>query len=312
MNRWTFISFLLTACSQRTAAETHPVPSVPAPAPVATPSAPVEEVSAPIPEEEPEKLLTEYRTWFKAGPKADGRVHNIMLGAERLNNLLIPPGDTFSFNLAVGPRTEEGGFEDAPTLFMGEIFPGIGGGMCQVSSTLYAALLFTGIETKERRPHSRPSTYISPGFDATVSYPASCLEKDDPRVCYDLKFTNSLDFYLHIKTEVSPEVDKEEGGVTVQKRSLTVSLFGTGEVPKVTTRWGVWNTQPFKKRYRRVHYWHNARKRLKQAGVPGVEGARYLTLTYPDGHTEERKITSRYQPVPEVWEVGLEWKEETP
>jgi hypothetical protein len=239
----------------------------------------------------------------------DGRVQNILLASSKINDTLIGPGEEFSFNEKVGARTEDSGFKNAPTLFMGEIFPGIGGGTCQVSSTLYATMILTGIEASERRPHSRPSNYISPGFDATVSYPAECLEKSDPTICYDLRFWNPYEFPLHIKTEIGPEMsEKEKQELFDPKRSLKISIFGMGETPKVTTKWASWKTSPFKKRYRRVHYWRDGRMRLKQAGVLGNEGALHVKLTYADGYTVDRKIHSRYQPVSEVWEVGMAWE----
>lgn len=300
--RYWFGLFLLVGCTAP--AETKPIP-------VASVSAVVRDVtpvpsvsSAPEPEEPVQKLLVAYTTKFKADEKAANRAANIELVAGRFEgDVKLEPGEEFSFNKLVGPRSEAAGFKNAPTIFMGEVFEGIGGGTCQVSSTLYAAALHAGLTIVERRPHSRPSTYIDPGLDATVSYPVECETKNDPTACYDLRFKNPYDFPLYLRVNVSLSYDADD------KRSVTASIFGNGEIPKVTTRWASWNTPPFEKRTRRVSYWKNDRRRLKQAGHVGLEGARYLTLTYPDGHVEKREVVSRYQPQPEVWEVGMEWKD---
>lgn len=303
MKTWPLV-LLLAGCTQ------PPVESKPSPPPEPVPTAaevPVVSSAAPEPEEHVEKLLVDYTTKFKADAKAENRVQNILLVASKFEgDIKLGPGEEFSFNKLVGPRTDEAGFKNAPAIFMGEVFEGIGGGTCQVSSTLYAAVLLAGMGVIERRPHSRPSTYIDPGLDATVSYPSECETRHDPAVCYDLKFKNPYDFPVFLRVDVSLGYDHED------KRFVTASIFGNGDIPKVTTRWGSWNTPPFEKRVRRVSYWKNDRKRLKQAGHEGLEGARYLTLTYPDGHVAKREVISRYKPTPEVWEVGMEWKEEAP
>lgn len=279
--------------------ETTVEPAALAPAPIVSASLP------PAPELPKERPLASFTTKFKAGKGMESRVENITLIAKKLADYKLDPGAEFSFNTVVGPRTKEAGFKGAPTFFMGEVLEGIGGGTCQVSSTLYAAMLHAGAQTLERRPHSRLSSYIEPGLDATVNYPAECRgDKPDPRVCYDLRIKNPFDFPLFIRATVGEDLDKES------KRTLQVEVLGTGEGPKVKTEWRAWGGEDFEKRVRRISYWKNARKRLKQSGQNGLEGARIVTLTWPNGRVETRKIRSSYQPVPEVWEVGMEWQEE--
>jgi hypothetical protein len=297
---------LLVACPGPPPIEEAPAETVEAPEPSASAPAPVVSVSAPQPELPAERPLASFTTRFKAGKGMEGRVENITLIAKKFSDYKLDPGAEFSFNAVVGPRTKEAGFKDAPTFFMGEILEGVGGGTCQVSSTLYATLLHVGAQVLERRPHSRPSSYIEPGLDAMVNYPAECQgDKPDPRVCYDLRIKNPFDFPLFIRAAIGEDIDKEG------KRSLAVTIFGTGDVPTVETEWRVWGGESFEKRIRRVSYWKNDRKRLKQPGQNGLEGARILTLTWPDGRVETRKVRSSYQPVPEVWEVGMQWQEET-
>lgn len=272
-----------------------PSTAVSEPEPAPTPSV---EPAPPVP---PERKLWDYGSKFKAGPKYVGRVTNIELLAKKLDGMVLQPGEEFSFNKTVGPRTEKEGYLSAPTYFLGEVLPGIGGGSCQVSSTLYAAALHIGIEVTDRRPHSRKSSYIPAGLDATVNYPKECwgAKRPDKRVCFDLKFKNPYDFPLTFRFRTSDEISIDG------YRILTVSVFGTGEVPKVTTRWSVSTSPPFKTRYRKVSWWEDDRKKLKQSGRAGQGGILHITLTYPDGRSEKQSVYSKYQPVPEVWEVGL-------
>ena len=129
--------------------------------------------------------LGSYYTIYGGG---GGRNINIELAAASINNYQLFPGELFSFNRAVGRRTIEKGYELAPIIVGGSVVPGLGGGICQVSSTLYNAVLEAGLEVVERYPHSLPVGYVPPGRDATVS---SYL---------DFKFRNNRDRALLIKT----------------------------------------------------------------------------------------------------------------
>lgn len=98
------------------------------------------------------------------------RSTNIALAVGHLDGAVVRPGETFSFNGTVGPRTAEGGYQEALEIVRGEYVPGIGGGVCQVSSTLYNAALLAGMGIVERTPHSRIPVYVAAGRDATVAY----------------------------------------------------------------------------------------------------------------------------------------------
>jgi vancomycin resistance protein YoaR len=95
---------------------------------------------------------------------------NIKLATCAINGVILLPGEVFSFNEVVGPRGPEYGFVEAPELVNFELVPGYGGGICQVASTLFHAALLAGLDVVEHHNHSRPSTYISMGLDATVAY----------------------------------------------------------------------------------------------------------------------------------------------
>jgi len=125
-----------------------------------------------------------FTTWFGGG----NRGYNIRLAASAIHNYLLAPGEVFSFNRATMPRDVEHGYKLAPIIVGGAVIPGAGGGVCQVSTTLYNAVKRAGLEIVERFPHSRPVGYVPKGMDATVSD------------YLDFKFRNNKDKFIMIKT----------------------------------------------------------------------------------------------------------------
>ncbi|MGM0844690.1 MAG: VanW family protein [Bacillota bacterium] len=114
------------------------------------------------------KRISHYVTYFNARNKE--RVHNIKLASEAINNYVVFPGETFSFNHVVGKRTVAKGYLPAPVIEKGELREGVGGGICQVSSTLFNAVDRAGVKVLERYSHSRRVPYVPPKRDATVSW----------------------------------------------------------------------------------------------------------------------------------------------
>ncbi len=114
------------------------------------------------------KQIGHYVTYFN--PRNEERSHNIELAAEALDSHVVFPGETFSFNRVVGKRTREKGYLPAPVIVRGEVTEGIGGGICQLSSTIYNAVDIAGVEIGERYSHSKRVPYVPPGRDATVSW----------------------------------------------------------------------------------------------------------------------------------------------
>ena len=98
------------------------------------------------------------------------RARNIIVACQRINGVVLKPGDVFSYNQVVGPRDMSAGFRMAPVIIHGELKPGMGGGVCQVSSTLYNAVALAGLEIVSRSHHAFPVHYVPPGRDATVAY----------------------------------------------------------------------------------------------------------------------------------------------
>jgi vancomycin resistance protein YoaR len=122
------------------------------------------------------------------GDSSENRIHNVALMASILDNRLVMPGETFSFNEAVGPRTPERGFLEGRSIVAGLLLPSIGGGVCQVATTLFDAAFDLGLQVNERTNHSFYIYHYRNGLDAAVSW-------DGP----DLKFTNNTEHPVLIR-----------------------------------------------------------------------------------------------------------------
>lgn len=151
-------------------------------------------------------LLSEFSTNFDQ--TATNRVYNINVAADALDDYLIKPGDTVSFNKIVGPRNAKRGYKRAPVIVNNEITDDFGGGVCQVSSTLYNAVLLANLEIVERTNHSLPVGYVPLGRDATVDF-----------YSIDFKFRNNTGKYLLIKSKV-------------QGSKLNFNLYGADSLKK--------------------------------------------------------------------------------
>lgn len=118
-------------------------------------------------------VIASFSTKYNAGQV--NRSHNLWQASQNLDMTLIMPGETFSFNETVGKRSTERGFRNATIIENGEFTDGMGGGVCQVSTTLYGAALRTELAVLERRPHSIKIAYVDPGQDAMVAWGSSDL-----------------------------------------------------------------------------------------------------------------------------------------
>ena len=153
-------------------------------------------------------VVGSYHTTYGGIPS---RLHNVALVAQLIDGALIAPGATFSFNGTTGERTAEKGFQEAPVIINGELQTGLGGGICQVSTTVFNAAYDGGLEINERTNHALYISHYPLGRDATVNYPD-----------LDLKFTNDTKKWLLLRTFVGPG-------------SLTVNLYGTPQNRRVET-----------------------------------------------------------------------------
>jgi vancomycin resistance protein YoaR len=153
-------------------------------------------------------LVAAYTTYY--GGDAN-RVHNVQLVSHLVDGHLIAPGETFSFNGATGERSAEKGFLEAPVIINGELQTGLGGGVCQVSTTVFNAAYEAGLPIAERTNHALYISHYPQGRDATVNYPDT-----------DLKFVNDTGHWLLLRTWVGSS-------------SLTVALYGTPVHRRVVT-----------------------------------------------------------------------------
>lgn len=140
-------------------------------------------------------LISSYTTAFDP---SESRAVNIGVAAAKINGTVLQPGQSFSFSDTLGPRTSENGYVMGPVFLNRQVALGIGGGICQVSSTMYAAMLQGGIMATQRYAHSMPVDYIPQGMDATIVAGQK-----------DLTFTNNFTFPIVINATV------KDGTVTV-------------------------------------------------------------------------------------------------
>lgn len=133
-----------------------------------------------------------FETPYQTDPTQNDRNHNLKVGAAALDGTVVMPGETFSFNATVGERSAEAGYRYGTGITAGELVDVLGGGICQISSTIFGAGFFAGLEIVEGRPHSRPSSYVDMGLDSTVVWPD-----------LDLKMRNPYDFPIVVHMTVS-------------------------------------------------------------------------------------------------------------
>lgn len=163
-----------------------------------------------------EKQIGSYTTYFNTTNK--NRVTNISLSARSIHNYVVFPGEIFSFNKVVGMRTREKGYKEAPVIVRGEISEGVGGGICQVSSTLFNAVDRAGLHIVQRYSHSRQVPYVPPGRDATVSWAGP-----------DFKFQNKYAYPILIRTY------SQVGRVSISVHSFNEIEYDPRVVPGMFT-----------------------------------------------------------------------------
>lgn len=183
---------------------------------------PLKEAPKTMPDEELAKIkdvVAEYSTHFPSYQTS--RNTNIRLAAAKLNGVVLMPGQQVSFNKTVGERTVKDGYKTAPVLKNGKHDTGIGGGICQVSTTLYNASVLSDLNIVRRQNHSIPSVYVPVGRDATVDWPS-----------LDLVIANSYDFPIAISS-------------TFQSGKITFRILGQKDFSKkvkiVTENHNVWD-----------------------------------------------------------------------
>ena len=139
-------------------------------------------------------VISTFSTSYVNNP---ARTTNLRLAASKINGVVVMPGETFSYNRVVGKRTVEAGYKDAAIYQNGQVVDGLGGGICQISSTLYNAAVAADMEIMQRRNHQFVPSYVSAGYDATVVWGST-----------DFQFLNRRDYPVKIETSVNGGIAK--------------------------------------------------------------------------------------------------------
>ncbi len=210
-------------------------------------------------------VIGRYTTRFRTRGAERDRAHNVATAASYLDGATLPAGGRLSFNGRVGARDRGHGYRDAHVIVGGEMVDGIGGGVCQVASTLHAAAFLAGLDVEDHTPHSRPSEYIPMGLDATVVW---------PRI--DLVLANPFPFPVTVRA-------------TTEEGALTVELFGLERVRRVDWRTRVLSTEPFADRYVEDASIPEGEQRVSQAGIRGFVVERSRTIEDGRGLRVERR-----------------------
>lgn len=165
------------------------------------------------------ELASHSTTYNNSSPN---RAHNIIKAAQSTNDIILMPGEEFSYNKATGPRSKANGYKDAPVIINGKIQNGSGGGVCQVSTTIYNSVLYSGLEITQVRNHSLPSSYAPMGKDATVAYDY-----------LDLKFKNPYKHPIYIYTTAyNGVVSSKIYGSSIDKKNINIVVKGYGNTVK--------------------------------------------------------------------------------
>lgn len=224
-------------------------------------------------------VLSTFETDFRK--KAGRRALNIERAAKLLDGAVLAPGERLSFNRRVGDRTEQNGFVWAPVIVNDEMEPGVGGGVCQVATTLHAAAVLGGLQVVERRSHSRPSGYAPLGLDAAVIYGQVDLVIENPYPAPIL-----VHAFLPSEFVIRVELLGAKGGSSIQHSYAVVERHDF---------------------YRRIvedEALGFGEFKLRQEGGFGYDVVSLVETTELDGRDTVRRYPSKYYPVPEVYAVG--------
>ena len=168
-------------------------------------------------------MLSTYSTRYSTSDR--DRTTNLQLAAEKINGTVLMPGETFSYNQVVGERTIAAGYKEAPIYVEGEVVDGLGGGICQITSTLYNAVLYANLEIVERSNHQFVPSYVTASRDATVVYGS-----------IDFKFKNNRDYPIKIVCSVSGGIARFDiyGLRTDNEYEVEISSYVTGSTADST------------------------------------------------------------------------------
>lgn len=213
-------------------------------------------------------LLATYSTNYDASNR--DRTTNLRIACQKINDKVILPGETFSYNKALGERTPAAGYKYAKVYENGAVVDGIGGGICQISSTLYNSVLMSNMEVTERRNHQFVTSYTPAGRDATVVYGLT-----------DFKFKNTRKYAVKIKASISNGI-------------ATVSVYGVKEESeyKVTFSTKTISTIPYTVKYVDDNTLDVGKEKVSQKGANGIITETYIIKSL-NGKVVSTKLLSK-------------------
>jgi vancomycin resistance protein YoaR len=226
-----------------------------------------------------DEVLGYFETSYDRSDRVQARSYNLRLAASKLDGTVLLPGEIFDFNDIVGPRDEANGYKVAPVIAEGELVDGIGGGTCQISGTLHGAAFFAGLAIVERYPHTRPSSYIKMGLDATVVYPT---------INFRLKNTFAFPVVLH---------------QTVKNGVVRAEILGPKRTHTVTLIRRIDSAIPYEEVERPDKTLPSGVRRLGQRGVAGFKLRRYR-IVREGAHAVRERWDDTYPPTSQIVRVG--------
>ena len=226
------------------------------------------------------QTLSKYTTIYDAGNS--NRAHNIALAASTINGTVLLPGESFSYNGTLGNTTKEKGYKEGGAYVGGKVVQAYGGGICQVSTTLYNAVLYANLEIVERHNHSYAVSYVPAGRDATVAYGGK-----------DFKFKNNRNYPIKI-------VANAKNGV------VSISIAGVKEEKEyeVVLSSSVLSTTPCQTVYEKNSSLAEGKEKVIQKGHSGLKSVAYKTIKY-NGTVISKTVLSKdtYKPMDRIVQV---------
>lgn len=229
------------------------------------------------------QTLSKYTTIYDAGNY--NRAHNVALAAKTLNGTILLPGETFSYNGKLGNTNAAKGYKQATAYVGGKVVPSYGGGICQVSSTLYNAVLYANLEIVERYNHSYAVSYVPAGRDATVAYGGK-----------DFKFKNTRSYPIKI-------VASAKNGI------VSISIAGIEEEMdkyEIVLTSTVLSTTQNQTVYENNSSLEEGTEKVIQSGYVGKTSIAYKIVKNPDGSIKSKTVLSKdtYKPMNRIVQVG--------
>lgn len=226
-------------------------------------------------------MLSTFSTKYDAsnGP----RTTNLKLAMNKLNGVVVAPGETFSYNKTLGKRTAEAGYREAGGYAGGRVVQTLAGGICQISSTLYDAVVYANLEIVERHNHMFLTGYVGAGKDATVVYGA-----------YDFKFKNTRKYPVMIKTSIGSGIAK-------------IDIFGVKEDVEYTVEIStkVLSYTPFKVIRENDKSLAAGQEKVTQGGMNGCKSITYKILKLNGKQVSSTVLSSdTYDPMNKIIKVG--------